>query len=161
LDDALRLDLDWVREHTRLGELAARWEARGRPDAALLRGDEIADAKTWQAARKDGAPDITESQRAYVEASIKAEDARRRVDRARLAEIAAAQARAARFQRRGRWSLAAIAFVIVIGMGVGSWLLHLRQKVIDHTQANLLGELARVERLRGNLDGALKLAVHG
>jgi len=28
---ALRQDLDWVREHTRLGELAGRWEARGRP----------------------------------------------------------------------------------------------------------------------------------
>ena len=28
LAEALRADLDWVREHTRLGELAARWNAR-------------------------------------------------------------------------------------------------------------------------------------
>src|SRR5436190_4963726 len=26
LAEALRLDLDWIREHTRLGELAARWQ---------------------------------------------------------------------------------------------------------------------------------------
>ncbi|MCB1902330.1 MAG: toll/interleukin-1 receptor domain-containing protein, partial [Rhodocyclaceae bacterium] len=34
---ALRLDLDWIREHTRLGELAQRWEIRERVEALLLR----------------------------------------------------------------------------------------------------------------------------
>src|SRR5499425_2525887 len=28
LAEALRVDLDWIREHTRIGELAARWRAR-------------------------------------------------------------------------------------------------------------------------------------
>ena len=36
---ALRVDLNWIREHTRLGELATRWEMRGAPRiAALARG---------------------------------------------------------------------------------------------------------------------------
>src|SRR6266550_1590181 len=39
LAEALRQDLDWIREHTRLGELARRWEARVRPESLLLRGD--------------------------------------------------------------------------------------------------------------------------
>ena len=33
LAEALRLDLDWIREHTRLGELAMRWQARGKPES--------------------------------------------------------------------------------------------------------------------------------
>jgi len=41
LAEALRLDLDWIREHTRLGELARRWDARRRPESLLLRGDDL------------------------------------------------------------------------------------------------------------------------
>src|SRR5215471_18609935 len=47
LAEALRLDLDWIREHTRLGELAARWQARGKPESLLLRGDDLDAAKAW------------------------------------------------------------------------------------------------------------------
>src|SRR5262245_15240427 len=32
LAEALRVDLDWIRDHTRLGELATRWDRRGRPE---------------------------------------------------------------------------------------------------------------------------------
>ena len=45
LADALRVDFHWIREHTRLGELARRWDGRGRPKSLLLRGDEIDAAK--------------------------------------------------------------------------------------------------------------------
>jgi hypothetical protein len=41
LAQALRRDLEWIREHTRLGELAARWETRGRPQSLLLRGEDV------------------------------------------------------------------------------------------------------------------------
>ena len=53
---ALRVDLHWIREHTRLGQLAARWDGRGRSESLLLRGDEIDAAKTWMAARNAAAP---------------------------------------------------------------------------------------------------------
>jgi formylglycine-generating enzyme required for sulfatase activity len=75
LAHALHQDLDWIREHTRLGELAARWEARGRPGSLLLRGDELDAAKAWAAKRKVEAPAITDLQRTFVNASQEAESA--------------------------------------------------------------------------------------
>jgi WD40 repeat protein len=45
LCDALKQDIRWVREHTRLSELAARWERDGRPDAQLLRLGEVLEAR--------------------------------------------------------------------------------------------------------------------
>ncbi|HCK84161.1 MAG TPA: hypothetical protein DHW63_06500, partial [Hyphomonadaceae bacterium] len=46
---ALKTDIDWIREHTRLGELAARWSERGRAEALLLRGSELEAAQAWLA----------------------------------------------------------------------------------------------------------------
>jgi hypothetical protein len=34
---ALRTDLEWIREHTRIGEAALRWDTRGRAEALLMR----------------------------------------------------------------------------------------------------------------------------
>jgi formylglycine-generating enzyme required for sulfatase activity len=70
LAEALRQDLDWIREHTRFAELAARWQARGCPSSMLLRGDDLSTARTWAAKRKPEAPEITESQTAFLNASI-------------------------------------------------------------------------------------------
>src|SRR5262249_26338501 len=100
LAEALRQALDWIREHTRLGEIATRWDRRKRPEALLLRGDDLEAAKAWMAARKVGAPEITDAQRALISASEEAE-ARRlgnereqlERDKAQVAEIKAAQAR--------------------------------------------------------------------
>ena len=66
---ALKQDIDWIREHTRLGELAARWEARGRSESLLLRGDDIKSARDWVAYRKPDAPEITDLQRAFLKSS--------------------------------------------------------------------------------------------
>jgi hypothetical protein len=72
---ALRQDLDWIREHTRLGELAGRWESRGRPDWLLLRGDDLVNAQSWADNRKPEAPAITDSIRGFIAASRQAETA--------------------------------------------------------------------------------------
>src|SRR5215472_2046104 len=84
LAEALRVDLGWIREHTRLGELASRWGARGRPESLLLRGDDLDAAKAWMAARRAEAPEITDAQRAFVRASEEAEAARLGKERAQL-----------------------------------------------------------------------------
>ena len=76
LATALRQDVDWIRRHTLIGEQAARWKARGDSANAadlLLRGSELADARSWQTRRKSDAPDITELQRAFLAASEAAE----------------------------------------------------------------------------------------
>jgi hypothetical protein len=91
LADALHRDLEWIREHTRLGELSARWQSRNRSDSLLLRGDDVDAAKMWVAKRKPEAPEITNLQHAFIDASEKAEDTRLMAQRKQLEEMAAAQ----------------------------------------------------------------------
>src|SRR5215475_13766532 len=105
LAEALRQDLDWIREHTRLGESAAHWERLGRPESHLLRGDAIDAMKGWMAARNAAAPEITDAQRAFVKASEEAEAARLGKERAQLEAIGRAQDATARQQRRIAWLL--------------------------------------------------------
>jgi formylglycine-generating enzyme required for sulfatase activity len=78
LANALRQDLDWIREHTRLAELAERWQARDKPESLLLRGDDLISAKTWSAKRGAAALVITDLQRALIGASEKTNAAERR-----------------------------------------------------------------------------------
>ena len=97
----LRTDLAWIRDHTRLGEVAVRWHERGRQDALLLRGGELAMAQDWVAGRRPDAPEITDVQRSYIAASADAESARSNLERQQLEEMAKAQtARAAALAER-------------------------------------------------------------
>jgi hypothetical protein len=47
LDTALQTDLPWVREHTRLGELARHWDEEGRSKGATLRSAALEAAERW------------------------------------------------------------------------------------------------------------------
>src|SRR5262249_28813475 len=121
LAEALRLDLDWIREHTRLGELAARWQARGRPESLLRRGDDLDAATGWMARRKAGAPEITEAQRAFLLASDEAESARLSKERAQLEEMRLSQAATARHQKRAGRLLWTIAALVLLVFGYVIW----------------------------------------
>jgi formylglycine-generating enzyme required for sulfatase activity len=109
LAEALRQDLEWIREHTRLGELAERWVARGRPDSLLLRGDELAPAQSWIDKWKPGAPAVSDSTRAFIASSGEAE----------LANLARSQAA----RRRVRWTqvLSALCALALVAVTVGWW----------------------------------------
>jgi formylglycine-generating enzyme required for sulfatase activity len=122
LAGALRVDLDWIREHTRLGEMARRWDARARPESLLLRGDDVDAAKDWVAAAKPGPPEITDTQRAFIKASEEAETTRLGKERAQLEVIRKAQEATARQQRRIAWLLGGLA-VLLSGsiLGVIAW----------------------------------------
>jgi WD40 repeat protein len=121
LAEALRLDLDWIREHTRLGEQAARWLSRDKPESLLLRGDELDAAKAWVARRKSGAPEITEAQRAFLHASEEAESARLSKERAQLEEMRLAQVATARHQRRAGRLLWGVAVLVLAVLGYVTW----------------------------------------
>jgi formylglycine-generating enzyme required for sulfatase activity len=122
LAEALRVDLDWIREHTRLGELAKRWDGRGRPESLLLRGDDLDATKSWMAARKAAAPEITDAQRAFVKASDQAETTRLGEERAQLEAIRRAQAATARQQRHIAWLLGGLAVLVGTGiLGLVAW----------------------------------------
>jgi hypothetical protein len=92
LTQALRENRDWLREHTRLGDLAARWRARGQAEDLLLRGAELEDAQAWLKAWDGGAPEPTEAQRAFLGVSLKAEAQQFDLERQRLKDISTAQA---------------------------------------------------------------------
>jgi formylglycine-generating enzyme required for sulfatase activity len=123
LAEALRDDLGWIREHTRLGELARRWDGRERSESLLLRGDDLDEAKAWMAARKAAAPEITEGQRAFIRASEEGETTRLGKERAQLEAIRRAQEATGQQQRRIAWLLGGLA-VLVGGtiLGIIGWI---------------------------------------
>ena len=69
LAQALQTDLSWLKEHTRLGELARRWDGRRRPGSLLLRGHELRDGESWLAMHPASAPSPTELQREFIRQS--------------------------------------------------------------------------------------------
>jgi formylglycine-generating enzyme required for sulfatase activity len=73
LAGALRIDLSWLKEHTRLGELALRWAERGKPGDTLIRGQEVTDAEIWSENHPRDMPPVTASQRAFLLASRRGE----------------------------------------------------------------------------------------
>jgi WD40 repeat protein len=81
----------------------------------LLRGDDLDAAKAWSVRRKTEAPAITESQRAFLNASEEAETARLSKEREQLEEMRHAQQTTARSQRRAGRLLWAVG-VLVLGM---------------------------------------------
>ncbi len=98
LAEALRTDIDWIREHTRLAELAGRWTARGHGAELLLRGGDIDAALAWQAGKPITAPAITDDQADFIKASTDARaEAERRAKRARAGLLTAVSAAAVVF----------------------------------------------------------------
>jgi formylglycine-generating enzyme required for sulfatase activity len=123
LAQALRVDFDWIREHTRLGELAKRWDGRGRPESLLLLGDDLDAAQKWMANRKPAAPEITDAHRAFVKASEEAETTRLGKERAQLEMIRRAQEATAQQQRRIAWLLGGLAMLVGGSiLGVIAWI---------------------------------------
>jgi formylglycine-generating enzyme required for sulfatase activity len=121
LASALRTDVEWVREHTRLGEAALRWDAHGRNEALLLRSDELAAAKAWLAARPQFAPEPTILHHEFIKAGENAETTRASAERQRLDQMAAALEREKAALRKGQRTLAAttglLACIIVGAIG--------------------------------------------
>ncbi len=79
LAKALGTDLGWLKEHTRLGELARRWDERKRPGRLLLPSGEIEEAERWAITRPREAPRPTELHAAYVQTSRRAATRRQRI----------------------------------------------------------------------------------
>jgi hypothetical protein len=131
LADALQRDLEWIREHTRVAELSLRWRSRNNPDSLLLRGDDLDAAKLWVAQRRPEAPEITNLQCAFIDASERAEHARLTTQRKQLEEMSAAQEERAealraaeealdktiRLKRRQAW----VGTVIIAVLGMIGW----------------------------------------
>lgn len=76
----LTTDIVWIREHTRLGLLAIRWNERGRPSAMLLRGAELKVAEAWLLTAGPHSPDPTDLHRAFIVTSRRVYARNRKID---------------------------------------------------------------------------------
>ncbi|MDE2444830.1 MAG: toll/interleukin-1 receptor domain-containing protein [Alphaproteobacteria bacterium] len=79
LKQALNANLQWVRQHTRLGELALEWQARNNSNAHLIFGRSLRDAEYWAANRPADADAPTPLQMQFIAASRKAASGRQRL----------------------------------------------------------------------------------
>lgn len=79
LVEAVETDLDWVREHTRWGQRAADWEARGADRSVLARGADLDQAEAFLSGAAGREPAPTELQGRYVLASRRAATGRQRL----------------------------------------------------------------------------------
>ena len=121
LVDALRVDLDWIREHTRLGELARRWTDRGEVQALLLRDEELAAAQNWVAEWRAELPAVTEAHRMFLAASVEAQDFRTNQERQRIEAMARANAeRADALARQEQATRLLKRRTVIAGLGVGA-----------------------------------------
>lgn len=91
LHATLCVDIDWIREHTRVAELAARWMAGGEAEDFLARGSELAKLCQWRDARPANAPELTVAQRALLQASEQAEAQRLDGERQQIEDMRSAQ----------------------------------------------------------------------
>ena len=89
IGQGLDLDLDEVREHTRILVRSKEWQAAGEDRSRLLRGAELLEAERWIASAGED-PRPTAAQRAYVAASRDQATRRQRRTVATVAVIAAA-----------------------------------------------------------------------
>ena len=105
LKEALSVDLDWLREHTRLLQRATEWEAAGRSPNRLLSGSDVTAAKAWAAQRPQDAPELTALHLDFIRASEDGEISRSNAERQRLDQIAAAQAERERALEREQAAL--------------------------------------------------------
>ena len=83
--DVLSMDLTWVREHTRLNDLATAWERSDRRSGHLLRGTALTEAEAWRGAQPPLAAPPTALQQAFIDASRRAALRRQRLLTASLA----------------------------------------------------------------------------
>ena len=79
LDTALHTDLPWVREHTRLGELARHWDEQKRSRGATLRGADLDAAERWLDRRPADANAPTDLHQDFIRASRRAATGRQRM----------------------------------------------------------------------------------
>ena len=90
---ALLTNIEWIREHTRLSELALDWQRSKRTDALLLRGEPLAAAERWISQRPDQTLGPTKLHHDFVLASREGEYVRLERDKAQIAATRRAQRR--------------------------------------------------------------------
>ncbi len=121
---AIDADLPWLREHTRLGDLALQWQ--GKPgNAGILRGGALESAERWIASQPRNAALATDLHRDFIATSRKATGTRQR-----------------------NW-ISGAAAVVVLSLGLAGWSEVNRREAVKQTaiadQQRLLADAQREE----------------
>ena len=173
LRDWTNANREKLRARAAVLQAKTEWEQNDRRDDMLLpAGLQLERARTLIADPGDiTIDDIKE----FVSLSSTREEAERKQradalarDEERVAQIKASQERTARLQRITRWAFAAVgAIILIAGATVGylQWdkerQLKTQEAMLEHAQANILGQLSETKLSRGEIDGALRLAAFG
>jgi hypothetical protein len=165
LADALRTDLDWIREHTRIGEIASRWQERQRPEALLFRGEELEAAKLWMQTWKPGAPELTDLQRAFIAAAADAEAIRANKEREQLQAISKAleerEAATQKLARRTAVGLIGAGTLVAASGGFAYWASNAEERFREmkrkaqEAEANSLQAVINYQASRKDIVGQL------
>jgi len=153
---ALETDITWIREHTRTGDLARRWDLARKvasirdAEALLLRGTVLETAELWLSSRPPTAPEPTVLQIAFIQSSRKShiaflEEQRRQLDRTRL------------LQRRSAWALSLIALLVVAAVVVAA----ISARSTFKREATVFANISADSIQDGQPDKALRLALSG
>jgi len=169
LNEALSVDLEWLRAQTRYSERAVEW-AKQKAEDLLLRGEALREAEAWLARTPAGAhpPDRV---REYLAASGDVEQHRQAAAKAQLqereqalktAEAAVAESRAAqgKLRRFSVWAL--VAGVVLLAIAIpGNYFAATRTLDANDRRAALFADAANDLSRQGDYSRALLMALAG
>lgn len=138
LVNVLDTDLPYVRTHTRLLVRANQWNNAGRDESLLIRGSELEDARRWLSQSDKKHPPCMQLQKEFIWASNNAELGRQNDELERKKRLEKLQ--------RAVMALVAIAAVLGVGFGIGSFLLYRRAEA-SRQEAERLEGVAQEQRL--------------
>lgn len=165
LSTALGTDAAWIREHTRIAELAERWVRRDRPDVLLLRGPELDAARHWMAEATESGPQLTELQRSFIATSAEHEQSQAALEAERLAAVgieqSAKEEALQRLSRRTALGLVASGTLALAAVALTYWSINAEgrfreaQRVAVEAQENSTAAEIASEAQRTDITGQL------
>jgi WD40 repeat protein len=147
---ALKADLEWLREHTRLFARATEWRDGGHVVSRLLRGSDVSAAKSWAARRPKDAPDLTPLHLDFIKASEEAELARVETERQQIEKT----------RRYQRWAFRGL-LVVGVFVALGAVFTSYAYFRSSQREGRVMTSKARGALEQGKLALALRYAVAG
>jgi WD40 repeat protein len=169
LDRALKTDLKWLRQQTRLSEQAEFWRIRTadydyevNTSSALLRGNLLEEALAWMNAAPPGAR-VPSEIAAFLEASTRAEAFLKAQATSQIAEREAALQTAQKATRRARvMAITTIAIGVVLSIVAlaGGWFALMNYARSNERQADLLVRESETLYAQGDFAAGALAALH-
>lgn len=113
LINAIQMDYEWAKAHTRLQMRALEWERAGNDRSFLLRGADLSQAEDWISVAAEKTPEPTLLQTQYIQASRQEETRRQQ-------EQLAIEQKLRQRQRFALW-VVGVGLLVAVGLGLLAW----------------------------------------